>query len=116
MEQTFNQEPNLPHSDKTKDIFNRWIREEGIIDFSGGQYLVSRQQGCKGENIYFGGEAEQNRTGQTRTKAKSGKKEKKSFIPLSNNLRWFVQNSSKCWYENTKRRVRRRHTSTLLEF
>lgn len=42
---------------------------------------MSRQQGCKGENIYFGGEAEQNRTGQTRTKAKSDKKEKKvSFL------------------------------------
>lgn len=79
MEQTSNQEPNLPHSDKTKDIFNRWIREEGTIDFSGGQYLVSRQRGCKGENIYFGGK--QNGTEQNRTEAEWQKRKKKvSFL------------------------------------
>lgn len=72
MEQTFNQEPNLPHSDKTKDIFNRWIREEGTIDFSGGQYLVSRQRACKGENIYFGGK--QNRTEENRSRVANRKK------------------------------------------
>lgn len=37
MGQAFNQDPDHPDFDKTKDIFNRWIREEGSIDFSGDQ-------------------------------------------------------------------------------
>lgn len=37
MGQAFNQELYHPNSDKTKDIFNRWIREGGSIDFPGDQ-------------------------------------------------------------------------------
>lgn len=60
---------------------------------------MSRQWGCKGENIYFGGKL------RSRV-AKTNKKKNVSFLSATT-----ANSLLKCWKcKNTKRKVSRRHT------